>query len=300
MSDEETGRKDGQNPSTTRLQIPRELAQALGREMVEILKSGRYAAGSGKQVEVQRKVHEAVRRTVSYPPEKGLPASTQSRGPTLVEVRNETTLASVRYLISKGFKPAALNFASAIDPGGGFLSGARAQEEYLARSSGLWACIRDNSMYSYHKARKDPFYSDYVIYSPDVPILRNDDGELLEEPYLCSIITSPAVNASAVLKYARARHEEIGDAMWSRILKVLAVAERHGHKGLVLGAWGCGAFGNDGNLVAQLFRKSLESNFGGAFEHVVFAIADRPKDQRYIGPFNRAFGGGRILFAGRQ
>jgi uncharacterized protein (TIGR02452 family) len=286
----------GEIRSGSRVQVSRELAKALGLEIVEILKSGRYVAVSGKQVEVHTKVHDAVRKTVSYPPEDDVPAITQRPGPTLVEVKNETTLASARYLISKGFKPAALNFASAVSPGGGFLSGARAQEEYLSRSSALYACIRHNEMYSYHRVRKDPFYSDYVIYSPDVPILRNDDGELLDEPYLCSIITSPAVNASAVLKYARNRLEEIGAAMRNRIIKVLAVAQIHGHNALVLGAWGCGAFGNDGHLVAQLFRKSLQVDFCGTFEHVVFAITDRSSDRRFIGPFNRAFDGGKILF----
>jgi uncharacterized protein (TIGR02452 family) len=297
MSNRRMGREDGRDPALSGLQISRELAKALGREIAEILKSGRYVAGSGKQVNVQGKIHEAVRRTVSYPPEEKLPAIAPRLGATLVEVSNETTLASVVYLISRGFEPVALNFASATSPGGGFLSGARAQEEYLARSSALWPCLRYNAMYSYHRALKDPFYSDYVIYSPDVPVLRNDDGELLEDPYVCSIITSPAVNASAVRKYVPARFGEIGAAMWNRILKVLAVAHRHGHKGLVLGAWGCGAFGNDGNLVAQLFRKSLEVDFRGAFEHVVFAITDWTNDQRFIGPFNRAFDGGKMLFS---
>ena len=57
------------------------------------------------------------------------------------------------------------------------------------------------------------------------------------------------------------------------LLKVLAVAKRHGHRGLVLGAWGCGAFGNDTNEIARLFREVLEEPFRGAFEHVLFAIS---------------------------
>ena len=77
---------------------------------------------------------------------------------------------------------------------------------------------------------------------------------------------------------------------------VLAVAEKHDHKALVLGAWGCGAFGNDGNEIAKLFRRALENNFRGAFEYVVFAITDWSEDERFIGPFTRAFGNGRIRF----
>jgi uncharacterized protein (TIGR02452 family) len=204
------------------------------------------------------------------------------------------TLNAVEYLRTLCFKRAALNLASATSPGGGFLNGARAQEEYLARSSALWACLHDNEMYSYHSSRPDFFYTDYVVYSPNVPIVRNDVGELLEAPYLCSIITSPAVQASAVQHYAPERIEEISSAMWSRILKVLAVAEEHGHKAIVLGAWGCGAFGNDGNEIARLFRQALEENFSGAFEHVVFAITDWSEDERFIGPFARVFRNGKI------
>jgi uncharacterized protein (TIGR02452 family) len=277
-----------------RLQISREEAKAFGHQTVEILQAGYYINASGTRVDIDQQVDEAVRCTVSYPPETELPVHSSHRGKMVVEVRNETTLQAVEYLRSKGFEPAALNFASAESPGGGFLRGARAQEEYLARSSALWACLRDNAMYSYHRGRQDPFYSDYVIYSPNVPVLRNDAGELLETPYSCSIITSPAVHANGVRRYMPARMGEITSAMWHRILKVLAVAERHGHKSLVLGAWGCGAFGNDGNEIAKLFRKALEGNFCGAFDYILFAITDWSEDERFIGPFMRNFGDGQI------
>lgn len=207
-----------------------------------------------------------------------------------------TTLAGAQYLRAKGFEPAALNFACATTAGGGFLNGARAQEEYLARSSALWACLHGNSMYAYHRERDDPFYSDYVLYSPNVSVIRDDAGKLLETPYRCSIITSPAVQANGVYRYLPARADEISPVMWKRILKVLAVAERHGHNSLVLGAWGCGAFGNDGNEIAKLFRKALEDNFRGAFRQVLFAITDWSEDQKFIGPFQRSFGDGRIEF----
>ena len=139
---------------------------------------------------------------------------------------------------------------------------------------------------------RNPFYADYVIYSPGVVVFRDDDGELLEKPYLCSILTSPAVHAEAVHHYMPHRSGEIENAMWNRILKVLAAALLHGHKSLVLGAWGCGAFGNDAGMVASLFRTALAENFQGAFERVAFAIADWSPNQRFIGPFLKAFSSG--------
>jgi uncharacterized protein (TIGR02452 family) len=197
-----------------------------------------------------------------------------------------TTLEAARRLIAEGHRPAVLNFASATDPGGGFLGGARAQEEYLARSSGLYACIKDNAMYAFHRSRRDHLYTNYAIYSPDVPVFRSDDGSLLDEPYTVGIITCPAVNAG---RLAPERRGEIGPAMWLRVLKVLSIGVEHAHDSIVLGAWGCGAFGNDAGEMAELFRRALEENFKGAYRQVVFAILDGSRDRRSIGSFQEAF-----------
>jgi uncharacterized protein (TIGR02452 family) len=284
--------------STTTNQISRDRAAALGHETVAILEAGCYVTANGVRVDIGDAVARAVTATVTYGPAEILPQqssqSAPSAGTMTVEVHNMTTLAGVRLLQAQGLDPAALNFASATHPGGGFLNGARAQEEYLARSTGLWACLRDHPMYAFHQARRDPFYSHTVIYSPAVPVFREDGGDLLETPYACAILTSPAVRASGVQKHRRRRLGEIGPVMSERILKVLAVAERHGHRSLVLGAWGCGAFGNDGDQISGLFRQALETQYPGAFDHVLFAITDWSEDEKYIGPFRRAFGGGQI------
>jgi uncharacterized protein (TIGR02452 family) len=145
-------------------------------------------------------------------------------------------------------------------------------------------------MYEFHRARRDAMYTNYAIYSPDVPIIRTDDGALLEQPWLCSILTAPAVNAKAVLQHDPSRRPEIRHAMRERVHKVLTVAAVHGHDTLVLGAWGCGAFGNDGEEIAELFREVLRDRFSGVFARVAFAITDWSKEQRFIGPFVRAFG----------
>jgi uncharacterized protein (TIGR02452 family) len=141
-------------------------------------------------------------------------------------------------------------------------------------------------MYSYHRERYDPFYSDYVIYSPDVPVFRSDEGDLLDEPYKVSVITSPAVYAKRV---QMERRDEILPAMWSRILKVLSVGRLHGHDSIVLGAWGCGAFENDPYEIAKLFNRALEENFKGAYKRVAFAIVDWSEERRFIGPFQNIF-----------
>ena len=269
-------------------QIPRALAAQYGQEAAQIIRSGAYRAPSGRMVSIADLIERSVQGTISYAPDQPLPPTHSGLHQTQIEVVNETTLAAVQRLRAAGLHPVALNFASATHPGGGFLSGARAQEEYLARSSGLYSCLQMHPMYGYHRARHDTLYTDYVIYSPAVPVFRADDGTLLETPYTVGIITSPAVNAAAL---PPARHAEIGPAMWQRILKVLAAGIVHGHDSIVLGAWGCGAFGNKGAEIAPLFRQALEENFRGAYQQVIFAILDRSREKRSIGPFQRAFGG---------
>jgi len=237
-------------------------------------------------VDISQFVKRSIEETLSYPPGQSFQQSVKGDCQTGISVENTTTLEAAHRLVAEGYHPAVLSFASATHPGGGFLGGARAQEEYLARSSGLYACIRDNPMYAFHRSRKDPLYTDYTIYSPSVPVFRSDDGSLLEDPYSVGIITCPAVNAG---KTADARRHEIGPAMWARILKVLSVGARHLHDSIVLGAWGCGAFGNDGRLVAELFHRAIEENFKGCYRQVVFAIVDWSRDQRFIGPFQKVF-----------
>jgi uncharacterized protein (TIGR02452 family) len=268
--------------------IPRELAAQYGQQAVQIIEKGAYRAPSGRVVSIAAPLERSVAGTTSYPPEVSLPESHVGTHHTRIEIANETTLAAVQRLRELGHHPVALNFASATHPGGGFLSGARAQEEYLARSSGLHACLRTNPMYAFHRARHDPLYTNYVIYSPEVPVFRADDGTLLETPYTVGIITSPAVNAGAL---PPERQAEILPAMWRRILKVLAVGVHHAHGSIVLGAWGCGAFGNDSSEIASLFRKALEENFKGAYGQVIFAIVDWSQEKRLLGPFQRIFAG---------
>lgn len=266
--------------------ISRDKALAYGREAVEIIRQGKYTAPSGRTVTIADDLERAVCSTVSYPPDATVPESASGSRQTNIEVKNETTLSAGTRLLASGCRPAVLNFAAATHPGGGFLNGARAQEEYLARSSGLYACLVNNPMYSFHREHHDPLYTDYVIYSPEVPVFRSDDGSLFEEPYKISIITSPAVYAERV---SSDRRNEILPAMWSRILKVLSVGLSHGHDSIVLGAWGCGAFGNDSLEIAKLFHRALEDNFKGAYERVVFAIVDWSPEQRFIGPFRKVF-----------
>ena len=235
---------------------------------------------------IAAQVRSSVEKTKYYGPDHAHEAPSQGKHETQFEVTNETTLSAHRRHQAKGRNVVSLNFASATSPGGGFLSGARAQEEYLCRSSALYLTFRDCPMYRYHREKGNCLYSDAMIYSPDVPVFRGDDHELLPSPYPASFITSAAPLATHVNIYEL---RYLPKVIYVRALKVLAVAKAHGHDSLILGAWGCGAFGNNGNLVADLFHKALTQDFAGAFKEVTFAIVDTSSEGRFIRPFSRRF-----------
>jgi uncharacterized protein (TIGR02452 family) len=270
--------------------LDRRRAREVGQETVRILEAGSYTTAAGATVDITAHLRRSVEDTRSYPPEDPLAAVKPGDKKTLYEVVNESTLTAARRLVGAGHRPAALNFASAKHPGGGFLSGGRAQEESLARSSGLYTSIASNPMYSYDGAKADALYSRYAIYSPDVPVLRDDDGALLAAPYPCSFITCAAVNANVLLEREPARRPAIREQMRIRIGRVLNIAAMHEHSTLVLGAWGCGVFGNDSWQIAELFHQSLTNEYRGVFERVVFATFDSSEERRFIGPFQHQFG----------
>ncbi|MEZ4709356.1 MAG: TIGR02452 family protein [Caldilineaceae bacterium] len=269
---------------------------AIAAETVEILERESYAV-DGIQVTLTAALAAMRRDTVLYTPAE-LAALVHALAPptpvtTVVQVVNCTTLAAAKSLIDDGFaNPLCLNFASAKKPGGGFLSGAQAQEEYLARASGLYASLTQRmAYYNRNRACRSALYTNHIIYSPNVPVFRRDDDGLMVEPYSVSIVTAPAVNAGAVRKNERRNVAKIRPCMEERIGSVLAVARQHGHRTLVLGAWGCGVFRNDPADVAQWFAEALraDTRFAGAFEKVVFAVLDLAEGAPTLHAFQSVF-----------
>ena len=238
------------------LNIPRERAAALGRSAVEAARLGYYLNRAGDRVDWSEQVRHACSAKRSVAHDAPLPAVERpSHSETRVQVANETTLQASRRLVQAARRPVALNFANGVHAGGGFL----------------------------HRVRPQPDSSDWVIYSPDVPVFRSDDGAELDSPWLLSFLTSAAPYAPAIGLATS------GDLLRRRIHRVLAVASAYGHEALVLGAWGCGAFGNDPHRTAADFRHALETDFRGHFSDVVFAVTDWSPERRTLGPFRDVF-----------
>ncbi len=277
--------------------VRRDIAQ----KTVQILDKGEYESLSGKKVKIHETLDRARRLTRTFSPDelekmtirhvfndKGTPP------PPSITVTNETTLSAALRLAQKSSNEnlMALNFASAKNPGGGFLNGASAQEESLCRKSGLYHCIKDQAeYYEQNKAYGSSLYTDHMIYSPGVPVIRDVNEELLESPYLCDFITAPAVNAGAVRENEPKRVNMIQPVMEQRIEKLIALFVHLSQKRLVLGAWGCGVFGNDPTEVARWFSRYLgtDSPYAPYIDEVVFAVLDNTADKRIITPFRNEF-----------
>ncbi|MFA7755748.1 TIGR02452 family protein [Streptomyces sp. NRRL B-2790] len=263
--------------------------RGIAAETERIVAAGGYRAPDGREVSLAAAIEAARAGTRMYGPEP-VPVSTDPDEEPFFEVTGESSLEAARRLADAPV--AVLNFASARNPGGGYLNGAQAQEEALCRASALYTCLlRARAFYDHHRAHRDPFYTDRVIHSPAVPVFRDDRGRLLPDPYGVGFLTAAAPNAGVVRRTAPERTGDLPAALAARAERVLETAAAHGYRRLVLGAWGCGVFQNDPAQVAGAFRALLGpgGRFERTFAHVVFGILDRTPGATVREAFARAF-----------
>lgn len=196
---------------------------------------------------------------------------------TEILVREGTTFATAREHLHLG-RVAVLNFANPHYPGGGVFQGAMAQEECLCRSSNLYPCLEDGRVfeeyYRYHQKSTDYDFSDRLIYTPGVTVFKDDAPvpQLLPEQdrFRVDVITC----AAPYLAKRRYVNQTVLDHLFrSRIRNILETAMENEAEVLILGAFGCGAFGNPPQVVAEAFHRVLrEQRYQGAFRRIVFAI----------------------------
>ncbi|ANF97355.1 TIGR02452 family protein [Paenibacillus bovis] len=289
----------------------REIRSRWAQETLDILDNGQYINAMGETITIHNQIKYTIDHSRLYRPSElpdiqhAVEARIREQADTLdtaaiyqeirnrIECTNESTLAAAQRLAVNEEKQhvLALNFASARNPGGGFLGGSQAQEESLARSSSLYpAIVQMEEMYKHNRQEKSCLYSDYMIYSPDVTIFREDQGQLRDQPYQVSMITAPAVNAGVVREREPEREHEIELVMKQRIRYILATANEQGEENLILGAYGCGVFRNRPEEVARWFHDILfKEGYGLLFYKIVFAILDRSKTGGVMTAFQTVF-----------
>lgn len=277
--------------------------KATAKETLTILKNGEYRNASATTVRFLSEQKAAVAATRLYLPQqlaRMLASPTRDQrddsdagGRMTIEVTHETTQAAAHRLVQQeGCRNLVLlNYASARRPGGGFTKGAKAQEEDLARCSGLYPCLLSQpDYYRANRAQKSLLYTDHLLYSPQVPFFRTENQTVLPEVFLASIITAPAPNAGEVLRREPEAGALLEETLRTRAGMVLTVAREHAHEVVLLGAWGCGVFRNDPHMVATVFADWLaRAEFRHCFRRVVFAIRDSRRDQSVLKAFVSRF-----------
>lgn len=184
----------------------------------------------------------------------------QGRADTKIRLVQTDTVTAIQLFGGPG--TTVLSFASYRRPGGGFTSGAMAQEEALCHSSTLYPVLKRKQGVFYdlnEKQLNKRLYTDAAIYSPDIRFGEKKVG----------VITCAAPNKKAALKMG-VTEKENNVALKKRIRYVISIAAELYTKTFIIGAWGCGVFGQDPYEVAQFFFDELKEM--KLFETVVIAI----------------------------
>ena len=294
--------------------------KAIARETLEIMRQGYYllpaaktaskpsdasSASVGKRIDILDDMKHSIDASLLISPAEGekllkkyekpgkdIEKSTDGRRKTKhkITVENLAAVAAIRRLHEEGKASiGVLNFASAKNPGGGFLNGAMAQEESLAASGTLYrALTRHEEYYRKNRAQSSMMYTDYAIYAPDVIFFRDENFRLAAEPVKASVLTLPAVNMGQIL--LKGEDPQQAEAAMKRRMKLaLCIFAEQGANHLVLGAYGCGVFRNDPRKIAAWWQTLLEEGMGDYFDSIFHAVLDRSRNQECIRAFEQFF-----------
>ena len=147
--------------------------------------------------------------------------------------------------------PLILILADDVSPGGNYRCIAGMQEESLFLRSALWRHLTTD-LY--------PIEQDQAVYARDVPLL---DGSTK------SFIACPGLKMPKLVNGRLSAVDR--DSLSRKVDLIMRVSRLNGHKNLVLGALGCGVWGNPAKDVAEVFKEVLDAHVG-TYEHVIFAI----------------------------
>ena len=243
--------------------------------------------------------------TVLYEPDDEPPLPRTPHATACVAVTRSTSFQAARDRAARfaGERIAVLNFASAVNPGGGVKKGSRAQEESLCRCSTLYPTLDQPFLweryYTPNRRAADPLHSDACIWSPGIVICKTDGGLPQrmppEEWTTVDVISCAAPNLreqtdNVYNPEAAAPVRLSPDEQYALHLKraghILRIAASRQADALILGAFGCGAFANDPHAVAKACRDAVDA-YGRYFRYIEFAVYCSPRDERNFKIFER-------------
>lgn len=222
----------------------------------------------------------------------------------IIVSRKRTLEAASAYV---GRKVCVLNFASATNPGGGVTRGSSAQEEAICRCSSLYFNLAEKRIwegfYGPHRAQRDPLHNDDCIYTPGVVVFKSDTAapQVLppDEWYTVNVLTCAApnlrerpgnrMNDGGGVRSVQIGKQELRQLHEKRMRRILSIAASEGNEVMILGAFGCGAFSNPPDIVAEAM-KTVVQEYRSFFEAVEFAVYCPPRDDSNYRVFERVLG----------
>ncbi len=250
------------------------------RETIQVIKEGKYISAKG--VEVIVRDTEPLLYSRFYVHEFNVNDIPAHDEPTIVEVVNDDSIYAGQRLKDEGYNPIVLNFANQSHAGGGVESGCRAQEEDLCRRSTLFRSLIQftpvAARYGVKRSRYQyPMGDEFGgIYSPWVKVFRDGasgDYAFLDNYFHLAFVSVAAINRPRLEGNRIAR--SLVPIVKNKIRTILRIGLKYGHNAIVLGAFGCGAFKNPPQHMAELFKEVLaEDEFRNKYNKVVFAILE--------------------------
>ena len=221
--------------------------------------------------------------------------------PAIIKVTNRDTFTAAKEYANiinssnEGFV-GVLNFASSTNPGGGVTKGSTAQEECLCRCSNLYLTLyQEKSIRKYYNVNKKYMTnlgSDAIIYSRNVYVFKDKDYNMLpvEDRFYVDVLTCAApnlrenprnqYNSDASEEKLTLTDEELYNIHVKRARNILNVAVKNEDDYLILGAFGCGAFRNNPEIVAKAYKDVLQ-DYMYCFKVIDFAIIDGKYSNNY-------------------
>lgn len=211
-------------------------------------------------------IKDCIKNTIIYSPTSTFVNNQEEKNMEIIIEPLDSVSAIMKYS-ENGIKISILNFSSYKNPGGMFINGSKAQEECLCHESFLYNVLKEfqTEFYDWNCTKKNKaLYLNRCLYSPNVKFVKDKIVD-------CDVITCAAPNKSAAQMYQSVSNEENYDVLKSRIKFILDIAKENKVDTLILGAYGCGVFGQNPTEVATIFKEFLETEYK-CFSKVVFAI----------------------------
>jgi uncharacterized protein (TIGR02452 family) len=226
------------------------------------------------------------------PPQPLRPPQSIRPSPTIITVVKKDTFATAWDLRKTHDRVCVLNFASGTTPGGGFKSGAQAQEEQLCYRSTLYKSLTVGS-----SKWKYPLPIVGGVFSPDVLVFRGQGPNypVWDWPkcFMVDVVSAAAICHPHLTSSATYQPTD-RELMVAKIRAIPRIPATRGCDALVLGAFGCGVFGNPPDQVAGCFKHVLsEPEFTRAYKTVCFGVID-PRNEGNYDVFNQVLCSGTL------